>query len=93
MRNESDQNVDHLELEMVADRMLVEPDVTAPKTSSGIIIPLESRNNPTYVGQVIDVGPLVEVVKPGDYILYGRQNVNKLEGKIIIRESDAMMVF
>jgi chaperonin GroES len=79
----------------LADRVLVEPAAAETKTAGGIIIPDTAKEKPMR-GTVIAVGngkpdePMT--VKPGDTVLYGKYAGTEIsvEGKeyLIMRESD-----
>lgn len=82
-------------IQPIADRVLVEPAPAETKTAGGIIIPDTAKEKPQR-GKVIAVGkgkpdePMT--VKAGDTVLYGKYSGTELqiEGKdyLIMRESD-----
>ncbi|MBX3165029.1 MAG: co-chaperone GroES [Bacteroidetes bacterium] len=82
-------------IQPIADRVLVEPAPAETKTSGGIIIPDTAKEKPQR-GKVIAAGkgkpdePMT--VKAGDTVLYGKYSGTELqvEGKdyLIMRESD-----
>lgn len=82
-------------LQPLADRVLVQPAPAEEKTASGIIIPDTAKEKPQR-GQVVAAGngkkdePLT--VKVGDTVIYGQYSGTeiKIEGKpyLIMRESD-----
>jgi chaperonin GroES len=82
-------------IQPLADRVLVEPAAAEEKTAGGIIIPDTAKEKPQK-GKVIAVGsgkkdePMT--VKMGDHVLYGKYGGTEihLEGHdyIIMRESD-----
>lgn len=84
-----------LNIQPLADRVLVEPKAAETKTASGIIIPDTAKEKPQQ-GTVVAVGkgkkeePLT--VKVGDTVLYGKYSGTefKLDGKdyLIMREDD-----
>lgn len=84
-----------MNLQPLADRVLVEPSAAETKTASGIIIPDSAQEKPQE-GTVVAAGngkvdePLT--VKVGDKILYGKYGGTEIkhEGKdyLIMRESD-----
>jgi len=86
-------------IQPLADRVLVEPAPAEEKTASGIIIPDTAKEKPQK-GQVIAVGngkkdePLT--VKVGDSVLYGKYSGTEIsiEGKdyLIMRESDIFAI-
>jgi chaperonin GroES len=83
----------------LADRVLVEPAPAEEKTAFGIIIPDTAKEKPQR-GTVIAVGPGKKdepmSVKVGDTVLYGKYSGTELavDGKdcLIMRESDIYAV-
>lgn len=88
-----------LNIKPLADRVVVEPQATVEKTSTGIIIPDTAKEKPQR-GTVVAVGngkpdePLT--VKVGDAVLYGKYSGTEvnIEGKdlLIMRESDIFAI-
>lgn len=88
-----------LNIQPLADRVLVEPVAAETTTASGIIIPDNAKEKPQK-GSVVAVGtgkkdePLT--VKVGDTVLYGKYGGTelKLEGKdfLMMRESDILAI-
>ena len=88
-----------LNIQPLADRVLVEPVAAETTTASGIIIPDNAKEKPQK-GTVVAVGtgkkdePLT--VKVGDTVLYGKYGGTelKLEGKdfLMMRESDILSI-
>lgn len=88
-----------LNIQPLADRVLVEPAAAEEKTSSGIYIPDTAKEKPQK-GVIVAVGngkkdePLT--VKAGDNVLYGKYSGTEitLEGKdyLIMRESDILAI-
>ena len=88
-----------LNIQPLADRVLVEPAPAETTTASGIIIPDTAKEKPQK-GTVVAVGtgkkdePLT--VKVGDTVLYGKYAGTEitLEGKeyLIMRESDILAI-
>jgi chaperonin GroES len=88
-----------MNLQPLADRVLIEPSAAETTTASGIIIPDTAQEKPQK-GTVVAVGtgkkddPLT--VKVGDTVLYGKYTGTelKLEGQdfIIMRESDILAI-
>jgi len=86
-------------IQPLADRVLVEPAPAEEKTASGLFIPDTAKEKPQR-GQVVAVGagkkdePLT--VKAGDTILYGKYSGTEItiEGKdyLIMRESDIFAI-
>jgi chaperonin GroES len=84
-----------LNVQPIADRVLVEPDAAETKTASGIIIPDTAKEKPQR-GTIVAVGagkkdePLT--VKNGDKVLYGKYSGTEvsIDGKdyLIMKESD-----
>lgn len=84
-----------LNIQPLADRVLVEPKAAETKTASGIIIPDTAKEKPQQ-GIIVAIGkgkkkePLT--VKVGDTVLYGKYSGTelKLDGKdyLIMREDD-----
>ena len=88
-----------LNINPLADRVLVEPLEAETKTASGIIIPDSAKEKPQK-GNVVAVGPGTKenpiTVKVGNSVLYGKYSGTelKLEGKnyLIMRESDILAI-
>ena len=88
-----------INVEPIADRVLVEPAQAETTTASGIIIPDTAKEKPQR-GIVVAVGngkkdePMT--VKAGDSVLYGKYSGTEitLEGKdyLIMRESDILAI-
>lgn len=88
-----------LNIQPLADRVLVEPAAAETKTASGLIIPDNAKEKPQK-GTVVAVGngkkdePLT--VKVGDTVLYGKYGGTdlKLDGKdyLMMRESDILAI-
>jgi chaperonin GroES len=88
-----------LNIQPLADRVLVEPAPAEEKTLSGIIIPETAKEKPQK-GTVVAVGkgkkeePMI--VKEGDQVLYGKYSGTQItfEGKeyLIMKESDIYAV-
>lgn len=88
-----------INLQPLADRVLVEPKAAETKTASGIIIPDTAQEKPQQ-GVVIAAGngkkdePMT--VKTGDSVLYGKYSGTEVqhEGKemLIMRESDIFAI-
>ena len=88
-----------MNIQPLADRVLVEPAAAEEKTASGIIIPDTAKEKPQK-GSVVAVGtgkkeePMT--VKVGDNVLYGKYAGTEItvEGKdyLIMRESDIFAV-
>jgi chaperonin GroES len=88
-----------LNIQPLADRVLIEPAAAETTTASGIIIPDTAKEKPQK-GTVVAAGtgkkdePLT--VKVGDTVLYGKYAGTELkfEGKdyLIMRESDILAI-
>lgn len=88
-----------INLQPLADRVLVEPMEAETKTASGIIIPDTAQEKPQQ-GVVVAAGkgkkdePMT--VKKGDKVLYGKYGGTEIkhEGKdyLIMRESDIFAI-
>ena len=88
-----------INLQPLADRVLVEPMAAETKTASGIIIPDTAQEKPQQ-GIVVAAGagkkdePMT--VKAGDKVLYGKYGGTEIkhEGKdyLIMRESDIFAI-
>ena len=88
-----------MNVQPLADRVLIEPSAAETTTASGIIIPDTAQEKPQK-GTVVAVGtgkkdePLT--VKVGDTVLYGKYAGKELkfEGKdfMIMRESDILAI-
>lgn len=84
-----------LNIQPLADRVLVEPKAAETKTASGIIIPDTAKEKPQQ-GTVVAIGKGKKdealTVKVGDTVLYGKYSGTelKLDGKdyLIMREDD-----
>ena len=82
-------------IQPLADRVLVEPAAVEEKTAGGIIIPDTAKEKPQK-GTVVAVGPGKKeepiTVKVGDHVLYSKYGGTEInvQGKdyLIMRESD-----
>ncbi len=88
-----------INIQPLADRVVVEPAAAEEKTSGGIIIPDTAKEKPQR-GTVVAVGSGTKdqpmTVKVGDQVLYGKYAGTELsfEGKdyLIMRESDILAI-
>jgi chaperonin GroES len=88
-----------LQINPLADRVVVEPAPAEEKTAGGIIIPDTAKEKPQR-GKVVAVGPGKKdeptTVKVGDAVLYGKYSGTEItiDGKdyLIMRESDLYAV-
>jgi chaperonin GroES len=84
-----------LNIQPLADRVLIEPASAETKTASGLFIPDTAKEKPQK-GTVVAVGNGTKddpmTVKQGDMVLYGKYSGTeiKIDGKdyLIMRESD-----
>ena len=93
-----------INLNPLADRVVIQPKEAEEKTSGGIILPYTVKEKPvegTIVaagpGKVADNGELVKMdVKVGDKVLYGKYSGTEVtlggEEYLIMRESDIFAV-
>lgn len=81
-------------LEPVGDRVLIEP-IAPPDKVGSIIVPDTAQAKPVR-GKVTAVGPLVENIKEGDVVVYGKYSGTdvELEGSevVLMHESDVIAV-
>lgn len=90
-----------MNLQPIADRVIIEPIQAEEKTSTGIYIPETAKEKPSRgtvvavgVGKYSDIsGGLIPMqIKKGDTVLYGKHGYTELpiDGKdyLIMRESD-----
>ncbi|WP_431125571.1 co-chaperone GroES [Flagellimonas flava] len=86
-------------IQPLADRVLIEPVEAETKTASGIIIPDTAKEKPQK-GNVVAVGPGTKdesmTVKVGDTVLYGKYAGTELKfdgsDYLIMRESDILAI-
>lgn len=86
-----------MNIQPLADRVLIEPAAAETKTASGIIIPDTAKEKPLQ-GKVIAVGGGTKdeemVLKEGDQVLYGKYSGTEVEFEgvkyLIMRQSDVM---
>ena len=97
----NNQNYRHMSVNIqpLADRVLVEPAAAEEKTASGIIIPDTAKEKPQR-GTVVAVGPgkpdEPTTVKVGDVVLYGKYAGTELQvvgvDYMMMRESDILAI-
>lgn len=88
-----------MNIQPLADRVLIEPTAAETKTASGIIIPDTAKEKPLQ-GTVIAVGGGTKdeemVLKAGDAVLYGKYSGTEVEFEgvkyLIMRQSDVLAV-
>ncbi len=93
-----------INLNPLADRVVIQPKEAEEKTSGGIILPDTVKEKPvegtivaTGPGKVADNGELVKMdIKVGDKVLYGKYSGTEVtlggEEYLIMRESDIFAV-
>ena len=87
-------------IQPLADRVLVEPAAAEEKTASGIIIPDTAKEKPQRGTVVAAVGPgkpdEPTTVKVGDVVLYGKYAGTELQVEgvdyMMMRESDILAI-
>jgi chaperonin GroES len=88
-----------MNIQPLADRVLVKPAPAEEKTVGGIIIPESAKEKPLK-GEVIACGGGTKdetmVVKPGDIVLYGKYAGQELEFEgqkyLMMRQSDLLAI-
>ena len=83
----------------INDRVVVQPEDPADKTSGGIIIPDTAKEKPQK-GKVVSVGPGKDgnamTVQKGDAVLYGKYSGQEFElddaKYLIMREDDILVI-
>jgi len=84
-----------MNLQPLADRIVLEQLDSEEKTASGIILPDSAQEKPSE-GKVLAVGPDVKEVKVGDRVLYGKYGPNevKVDGTelMIAKEEDVLAI-
>lgn len=88
-----------MNIQPLADRVLVLPKAAEEKTVGGIIIPDTAKEKPLQ-GEVVAVGNGTKdeemVVKVGDQVLYGKYSGSELEYEgekyLIMRQSDVLAI-
>lgn len=86
-----------MNIQPLADRVLIEPTAAETKTASGIIIPDTAKEKPLQ-GTVVAVGGGTKdeemVLKAGDAVLYGKYSGTEVEFEgvkyLIMRQSDVL---
>lgn len=104
MSSKSAQEVKHMQIKPLADRVVVKPIEEAETIRGGIIIPDTVKEKPMQ-GEVIEVGPgrvnedgkkTPMEVKKGDRVLYGKYSGTEVsisgEEYLIMRESDIFAI-
>ncbi len=88
-----------MNIQPLADRVLIQPAEAEQKTASGIIIPDTAKEKPQR-GQVIAVGKGIKdhemTLKVGDHVLYGKYSGTEVEidgvKYMIMKESDVYAI-
>ncbi len=88
-----------MNIQPLADRVLVKPTAAESKTASGIIIPDTAKEKPLK-GEIIAVGKGTKdeemVLKAGDTVLYGKYAGTEIEldgvKYLIMRQSDVLAI-
>ena len=88
-----------LNIQPLADRVIIEPSAAEEKTAGGIIIPDTAKEKPQK-GVVVAVGPGKKdeplTVKEGDTVLYGKYSGSEItfddKEFLIMRESDIVAI-
>jgi chaperonin GroES len=84
-----------LGIKPLSNRIVVKVDDIKDTTDSGILVSSESQKKPNK-GLVLAIGPLVESLKPGDYVTYpeyaGSILVTDGEEYLIMREAEVLAV-
>lgn len=77
----------------LADRIVAEPLEASDKTSSGIYLPSDAKEQPK-LAKVVAVGKEVKEIKLGDTILHSEYSTSKVDGKeyVITREKEVLAV-
>lgn len=89
-----------MNIQPLADRVLVQPQEAEEKTASGIIIPDTAKKERPIEGKVLAVGQGTKdeemVLKVGDKVLYGKYSGTEVEldgeNFLIMRQSDVLAV-
>ena len=89
-----------MNIQPLADRVLVQPQEAEEKTAGGIIIPDTAKKERTIEGKVLAVGQGTKdeemVLKVGDKVLYGKYSGTEVEldgeSFLIMRQSDVLAV-
>ena len=89
-----------MNVQPLADRVLVQPQEAEEKTAGGIIIPDTAKKERPIEGKVLAVGQGTKdeemVLKVGDKVLYGKYSGTEVEldgeNFLIMRQSDVLAV-
>ena len=89
-----------MNIQPLADRVLVQPQEAEEKTAGGIIIPDTAKKERPIEGKVLAVGQGTKdeemVLKVGDKVLYGKYSCTEVEldgeNFLIMRQSDVLAV-
>ena len=99
VRNKITKNYRTMNIQPLADRVLIQPAEAEQKTASGIIIPDTAKEKPQR-GKVLAVGKGTKdhemTLKVGDYVLYGKYSGTEVEidgvKNMIMKESDVYAI-
>ena len=88
-----------MNIQPLADRVLIKPAPAEEKTIGGIIIPDTAKEKP-FKGEVMEVGQGTKdeemVLKVGDVVLYGKYSGTEIEVEnekyLIVRQSEVLAV-
>lgn len=84
-----------MNLQPLADRLVIEQVAAEEVSASGIILPDSAKEKPSE-GKVLAVGKDVQEIKVGDKVLYGKYGPTeiKVDGKevLIAKEEDVLAV-
>lgn len=88
-----------MNIQPLADRVLVRPVAAETKTAAGIIIPDSAKEKPLR-GEIIAVGQGTKdeqmILKAGDHVLYGKYSGTEIEINdeklLIMRQSDVLAI-
>ncbi|MBQ3430808.1 co-chaperone GroES [Candidatus Saccharibacteria bacterium] len=82
-----------MNLKPLKDRVVAKVEKPAEKTSSGLLLPSDSKEKPAFA-VVKSVGSEVKDIKPGDKIIYKEYSTTpvKLDGEeyLIVEEKDIL---
>lgn len=89
-----------MNIQPLADRVLVQPQEAEEKTAGGIIIPDTAKKERPIEGKVLAIGQGTKdeemVLKVGDKVLYGKYSGTEVEldgeNFLIMRQSDVLAV-
>lgn len=71
----------------LGDRVLVRVHQAKTQTESGLMLAPDAVEVPE-TGDVLSVGPLVQVVKPGDIVIYPKWSGTEVKAGTVFREAE-----